>query len=61
MVDWMFLFQVKKGLLNIMDSAYIQRQPYGVALIIGAWNYPVQLTLVPMVGALSAGENSKTV
>lgn len=28
---------------------------YGVALIIGAWNYPFQLTLAPLVGAIAAG------
>jgi len=39
-----------------MDDAYIKREPYGVALILGAWNYPIQLTLGPMVGALAAGE-----
>ena len=36
-------------------SAYVQPQPYGVTLIIGAWNYPYQVLLVPLVGAISAG------
>lgn len=36
-------------------SSYIYRVPYGVTLIIGAWNYPLQLTLVPLVGAIAAG------
>ncbi len=36
-------------------STYIQPQPFGVALIIGAWNYPYQVSLVPLVGAISAG------
>lgn len=31
------------------------RDPLGVVLIIGAWNYPVQLTLLPMVAAIAAG------
>lgn len=30
-------------------------QPYGIALIIGPWNYPLQLMLVPLVAALAAG------
>lgn len=30
-------------------------EPYGVALIIGAWNYPLTLTLAPLVGAIAAG------
>jgi acyl-CoA reductase-like NAD-dependent aldehyde dehydrogenase len=38
------------------DDAFIKYEPLGVVLIIGAWNYPVQLTLSPLVGALSAGE-----
>ena len=33
----------------------IHRQPYGVALVIAPWNYPVQLLLNPLVGAISAG------
>jgi len=42
----------------MMDDAYIKPEPFGVVLIIGAWNYPVQLTLGPMVGAIAAGMNS---
>ena len=30
-------------------------EPYGVALILGAWNYPVQLVLSPLVAAMAAG------
>lgn len=33
----------------------VRHDPLGVVLIIGAWNYPVQLTLVPLVGALAGG------
>jgi acyl-CoA reductase-like NAD-dependent aldehyde dehydrogenase len=36
-------------------SAFIERDPVGVALIIGTWNYPVALTLGPLVGALAGG------
>ena len=48
-------FKVSKDLLTMMDDAYIKHEPFGVVLIIGAWNYPVQLTLGPVVGALAAG------
>ena len=37
------------------SAARIYREPFGVALIIGPWNYPLQLMLVPLVGALAAG------
>ncbi len=36
-------------------SGRVHREPYGVALVIGAWNYPVQLLLMPLVSAMAAG------
>jgi aldehyde dehydrogenase (NAD+) len=36
-------------------TAEVINDPFGVALIIGAFNYPVQLTLGPMIGAICAG------
>ena len=47
--------QVKRGLLFAMDECYIRREPFGVTLIMGAWNYPLQLVLGPLVGAIAAG------
>lgn len=44
---------VPAGLLPA--TARRQAQPLGVVLIIGPWNYPVQLLLSPLVGALAAG------
>lgn len=35
--------------------ARVQPEPLGVVLILGPWNYPVQLLLVPLVSALAAG------
>lgn len=37
-------------------SAWYQYEPLGVALVIGPWNYPVYLTLGPVVGAIAAGD-----
>jgi len=34
---------------------FVRPEPYGVALILGPWNYPLQLLLSPLAGALSAG------
>ena len=42
-------------LVNALDNCQIRSEPLGVVLIIGAWNYPIQLTLVPLVGAIAAG------
>jgi aldehyde dehydrogenase (NAD+) len=36
-------------------KAWIQPQPKGVVLIIGPWNYPFQLILSPLIGAIAAG------
>jgi aldehyde dehydrogenase (NAD+) len=38
-----------------LDTQYVRRDPLGVVLIIGAWNYPLQLTLVGMIGAIAGG------
>jgi aldehyde dehydrogenase (NAD+) len=37
------------------SSSSIASEPYGVALIIGPWNFPFQLTFGPLVGAMAAG------
>jgi hypothetical protein len=54
--DWIKPEPVQKDLLNKMFDCFIKREPFGVCLIIGAWNYPVQLTMLPLIGALSAGK-----
>ena len=42
--------------LPVMPSAsYIVREPLGCTLIVSPWNYPVQLLLNPLVGAIAAG------
>jgi aldehyde dehydrogenase (NAD+) len=37
------------------SKSYSISEPYGVTLIIGPWNFPVQLMLAPLVGAIAAG------
>ena len=44
-----------KDLLNKLNSVYLQAEPYGVVLIIAPWNYPLQLCLLPLIGAIAAG------
>ena len=36
-------------------KSYVYQVPYGVALIISAWNYPFQLTMLPLIGAIAGG------
>ncbi|MCR5325418.1 MAG: aldehyde dehydrogenase [Bacteroidales bacterium] len=40
---------------GVPSSSYIIREPLGCTLIVSPWNYPVQLLLSPLVGAISAG------
>ncbi|NML22419.1 aldehyde dehydrogenase family protein [Pseudoflavitalea sp. G-6-1-2] len=52
---WMQPERVKTNLLNFPSSSKIYPHPKGVVLIIGAWNYPLLLGLVPVVGAIAGG------
>ena len=40
---------------QLPGRCFIQPEPYGVTLILSPWNYPVLLTLEPLIGALAAG------
>jgi aldehyde dehydrogenase (NAD+) len=55
LTEWMAPEFVSTKIINAMDKCQIRRDPLGVVLIIGAWNYPLQLTLVPLIGAIAAG------
>ena len=47
--------RVKTPLAQFYAKSFISPEPYGVALIVSPWNYPVQLCLNPLIGAISAG------
>lgn len=47
--------RVLPNLLNLPAMGSIHSDPLGVVLIIGPWNYPLQLALAPLIGAISAG------
>lgn len=52
---WMRPQRVGLGLTQLPGSAAVVREPKGVVLVIGPWNYPVYLCLSPLVAALAAG------
>jgi aldehyde dehydrogenase (NAD+) len=52
---WAKWKRVKTNLLNFPAKSYIIPEPFGVSLVIGAWNYPYQLSMVPAVAAIAAG------
>lgn len=46
---------VKTDLVNKINDCYIRHEPKGVVLIISPWNYPIQLSLIPLISAIAAG------
>ncbi|KAL5291740.1 ALDH3A2 family protein [Megaselia abdita] len=53
--DWVKPERPEKTFVNLLDDVVIYHDPYGVVLVMGAWNYPIQLLLVPVAAAIAAG------
>ncbi len=49
--------RVKTPLVSIGGKSKVLKQPKGVVLVFSPWNYPFQLTMLPMISALGAGNN----
>jgi len=56
--DWAAREKVDTPLFMMPSKSYIYKEPYGVTLIIAPWNYPVQLLLMPLIGAIAAGNTA---
>lgn len=50
--------KVKSNLLNFSNQSIIYNDPYGITLIIAPWNYPFQLQISPLIGAIAAGNTA---
>src|SRR6266446_6220069 len=55
---WMKPLPVSTPLLLAPSHTQVRFDPLGVGLIIGTWNYPVMLTLSPLVAAISGGNTA---
>ena len=55
LVRWNRPQRVKTPLAQFPAKSVILREPYGSVLIMAPWNYPFQLCLEPLIGALAAG------
>ncbi len=53
--SWSKTKRVGSGLSNFPGKSFIMAEPFGNVLVIGAWNYPYQLSILPAVSALAAG------
>ncbi|EDW01169.1 GH20599 [Drosophila grimshawi] len=55
LAEWVKPEKPDKSFVNLLDDVQIFNDPFGVVLVIGAWNYPLQLLLVPVAAAIAAG------
>nr|MBS0037651.1 aldehyde dehydrogenase [Saprospiraceae bacterium] len=55
---WSRKKRVGTNLINFPSRGYLVPEPLGTALIIGAWNYPIQLTLAPLIPCMAAGNTA---
>lgn len=53
--EWMQPTRIRTNLVNLPSSSHLYPAPLGVVLIIGPWNFPLQLLLIPAIGAIAAG------
>lgn len=58
LTKWAKPRRVRTVLTHIGSTGRIVPEPYGTALIIAPWNYPLQLALSPLVGAVAAGNTA---
>ena len=56
--NWAKTKQVETPLYLFPTKSYIKNEPYGTVLIIGPFNYPVQLVFEPLIGAIAAGNTA---
>jgi len=55
---WSKAKRVPTPIVLAIASSYRQPEPYGVTLIVSPWNYPISLAIVPLIGAISAGNTA---
>ncbi|MDD3360746.1 MAG: aldehyde dehydrogenase [Hespellia sp.] len=53
--SWAKLRRVRTPLTQFPSRSFVYPEPYGVVLIMSPWNYPFQLAIAPLVGAICAG------
>lgn len=52
---WARKKRVRTPVMHFKASSWMVPEPYGVVLIMSPWNYPFQLSLAPLIGAMAAG------
>lgn len=52
---WSRVKRVRTPITQFKSASYIVSEPYGIVLIMSPWNYPFQLTIAPLIGAIAGG------
>jgi len=55
---WAKVRRVRTPLAHFPAKSFIVPEPYGVVLIMAPWNYPFQLCITPLIGAIAAGNTA---
>lgn len=55
---WSKRKRTKSSFMFFPSKNYIEKEPYGTVLIIGPFNYPFQLVILPLIGAIAAGNTA---
>ena len=55
---WVKRKPVSTNILNFPAKSFLIPEPLGVTLVIGAWNFPYNLSLIPLVGSIVAGNTT---
>ncbi|MFL2598369.1 MAG: aldehyde dehydrogenase family protein, partial [Flavobacteriaceae bacterium] len=53
--DWSEPEKISGNLMSFPSQDYILHEPYGTVLMISPWNYPFQLAMLPLIGAVGTG------
>ncbi|KAL1924753.1 uncharacterized protein VTP21DRAFT_4407 [Calcarisporiella thermophila] len=53
--SWASIERISTPLAYKLDWCQIHRHPKGVVLLVGPWNYPLNLIIIPLIGAIAAG------
>ena len=54
--SWSRPRRVATPIIHFLSRSRIYNDPYGIVLIISPWNYPFQLAIAPLIGAIAAGD-----
>ena len=55
---WMKIKKVRTPITLFKAKTYLYQEPYGIVLIMSPWNYPFQLAISPLIGAIAAGNTA---